>query len=227
MLYWSILWSSRVLISDKPSDWVDFSDFFGGLVGPILSFISLILLIESLNLQNHANKELREEVKRNQKNEQLRSFETYFFGLVEAQKSSFSNFKLNFPDGLGDTSLNGVCAIRHLEDQIQKIRNESGTDSQIQQAIEKIDQEEMIYNTIRIFYNIVKMTCERLSDANGFDEVTRKNQFQTLISFTEFSQLRLVMISMQFIESPSANYLKENQEFMDILVGLGGGANLY
>ncbi len=79
-------------LSELSSDWVDFSDFFNGLVSPLLSFVSLVLLIQSLNLQNEANKELREQVQLNHQNEQLRSFETYFFGLIEAQRSSFNNF---------------------------------------------------------------------------------------------------------------------------------------
>lgn len=213
--------------SIKASDWVDFSDYVGGLVSPILSFFSLILLIRSLNLQNQANKELREEVKSNQKNEKMRSFETYFFGLIEAQRTSFSTFKLDFPSQFSGKSLDGACAIQELEDQIENIRNKNGNDIEIAHAIDEIDKDERIYNTIRIFYNIVKMISERLTNDNGFDEEARKNQFQTLISFTEFSQLRLVMISMQFIDCPSAKYLRDNTEFMSVLTDLGGGAALY
>ncbi|HHX8696939.1 TPA: hypothetical protein ACVO4Y_002469 [Vibrio diabolicus] len=215
------------VLSDKASDWVDFSDYVGGLISPLLSFVSLVLLIQSLNLQNQANKELRDEVKLNQKNERLRSFETYFFGLIEAQKSSFANFELDFPIELGGKSLAGVCAVQELEDQIEIMRDNNESDGSIADAIEKIDKDEKIYNTIRIFYNIVKMTTERLTNAHGFDEKTRANQFQTLISFTEFSQLRLVMISMQFVDCPAADYLKSNVEFMGVLIDLGGGADLY
>ena len=214
-------------ISEKPSEWVYFSDFFNGLISPLLSFVSLVLLIQSLNLQNQANTELRAEVKLNHKNEQLRSFETYFFGLIEAQRASFANFELEF-SGKGKTkALKGVCAIRELEDQIEAMRVRKAGEVEIEEMLEELDRDERIYNTIRIFYNIVKMTTERLSSANGFDEATRKNQFQTLISFTEFSQLRLVMLSMQFMDYPSASYLKSNKEFMDVLTDLGGGANHY
>ncbi|TQP73705.1 hypothetical protein [Vibrio cholerae] len=214
-------------ISEKPSDWVDFGDFFNGLVSPLLSFVSLVLLIQSLNLQNQANIELRAEVQLNHKNEQLRSFETYFFGLIEAQRSSFSNFELNFKEDGNIKSLGGVCAIRMLEDQIEAFRNREAQDYEIEEVLEELDQDEHIYNTIRIFYNIVKMITDRLSDANKFDETIRANKFQTLISFTEFSQLRLVMICMQFMDYPSTDYLKNNHEFMAVLKELGGGADKY
>lgn len=213
-------------ISDQPSDWVDFGDFFNGLVSPLLSFVSLVLLIQSLNLQNQANTELRAEVQLNHKNEQLRSFETYFFGLIEAQRASFGNFELKFKEEDVKT-LRGVCAIRALEDQIEAYRNRNAQDIEIEEMLEKLDQDEHIYNTIRVFYNIVKMITERLSDENQFDETIRANQFQTLISFTEFSQLRLVMICMQFMDYPSADYLKNNNEFMAVLTDLGGGADQY
>ncbi|MEZ8862010.1 hypothetical protein [Vibrio sp. 10N.247.311.51] len=214
-------------ISDQPSDWVDFSDFFNGIVSPLLSFMSLVLLIHSLNLQNQANIDLRAEVKRNQKNEQLRSFETYFFGLIEAQKASFASFKLEFPPHLGEKKLEGVCAIQELEDQIELMRDNNAQDSDIELALDEIDKDERIHNTIRIFYNIVRMVTDRLTDANGFDESIRKGQFQTLISFTELSQLRLVMISMQFMDCEPAKYLKGHNEFMKVLEELGGGADLY
>lgn len=211
------------VVSDKTSDWVNFSSYVGGLISPLLSFVSLMLLIQSLNLQNQANRELRAEIKLNQKNEQLRSFETYFFGLIDAQRTSFANFKLDFPG----KSLTGVCAIQELEDQIETIRNSNGADNEVSNDVDLIDKDERIFNVVRIFYNIVKMVSEKLTDENGFDPEYRKSQFQTLINFTEFSQLRLVMISMQFMDWKSAKYLKSNKEFMDVLKSLGGGSDLY
>jgi hypothetical protein len=215
-------------VSDKASDWVDFSGYVGGLISPLLSFVSLVLLIQSLNLQNQANKELRKEVKLNRKNEELRSFESYFFGLIDAQRTSFANFNLDFSIQQGGKHLTGVVAIQELEDQILNIRNLDGTDDKdIEEVIEQLDQNENIFNAIRIFYNVVKMVSEKLTDEKDFDILTRKSQFQTLINFTEFSQLRLVMISMQFMDWESATYLKNNKEFMEVLKDLGGGADLY
>ena len=43
-------------ISANGSDWSDFGDFYGGVAGPILSFISIILLIYTINQQADANK---------------------------------------------------------------------------------------------------------------------------------------------------------------------------
>ncbi|USD59483.1 hypothetical protein J4N45_13255 [Vibrio sp. SCSIO 43140] len=214
-------------LSESTADWVRFSDFVGGLIGPILSFISLILLIHSLTLQNEANIELRAEVKRNQHSEKLRSFETYFFSLIEAQKSSFSNFHLNFPPNLGNCSLQGINAVNKLGELITDARNSNGSKSDINELIVLIDQEERIYNAVRIFCNTVKMITERLSDSNGFSLSARKTHYRTLVTFTEFYQLHLIVISMQFLDCPQTQDLKSNCEFMSVFDEVGLKRDLY
>jgi len=202
------------VLSDKTSDWVNFSNFVGGLITPILSFLSLILLLHSLSLQNEANTTLKEESKQNKKNEKFRSFETHFFNLLEAQKSAFNNFNVK---NRNNVDIAGIVGVNYLEDLIEEIRNKGGNDHNIREQLDIIDKYDKIYNTIRIFYNITKMTTEKLSNEQGFSLEERKNQFQTLINFTEFAQLRLVLISMQFMDWPLAHYLKNNQEFIEVI----------
>lgn len=214
-------------ISEKPSDWVDFSNFFNGLVTPLLSFFSLVLLIQSLSIQNQTNTELRDEVRKNKKKELLQSFEIYFFGLIEAQRNAFNNLKLSFSIQLDEQELSNVKLIQELEDSIEAKRAEGVSTENIRDFINTTDANESIFNTTRIFYNVVRMITEKLTNENGFESLERKNQFKTLISFTEFSQLRLIMISMQFMDWESAKYLKENDEFIEVLKDLGGGTDLY
>ena len=73
-------------ISSDTAVWGALGDYFGGVLNPILSFISIILLISSLTLQREANTDLRKEIKRNEKNEKFRSFETQFFNMINSQK---------------------------------------------------------------------------------------------------------------------------------------------
>lgn len=203
------------VLSDKTSDWVNFSSFVGGLITPILSFLSLILLLHSLSLQNEANTALKDEVIQNKRNEKFRSFETHFFNLLEAQKSAFNNFNVKNLNNVDIYA--GIEGVDYLEDLIEEIRNKGGNDQDIREKLDIIDKSDKIYNTIRIFYNITKMTTEKLSNKQGFSLDERKNQFHTLINFTEFAQLRLVLISMQFMDWPSAHYLKDNQEFVEVI----------
>jgi hypothetical protein len=214
-------------ISDNPSDWVDFGDFFNGLTSPILSFISMMLLIHSLNLQNQANKELRDEIKINQKREHIRSFESYFFSLIEAQRTAFSQFRIEINRDGNTASKNGVSAIIFIEDYISYMREFHLTDDKIKRYLERVDKNENIHNVIRIFYNIVNIINEKISEKNGFNEKDREIQIRSLISLTEFSQLRLVMIGIQFLEYHSCDALRKNKEFISILEKLGAKINLY
>ncbi len=208
-------------LSKNPSDWVDFSDYIGGVLGTTFSFLSFIFLLHSLKLQNDANKELRNEAKANQKNEKFRHFESHFFNLLEAQRSSFDKFKFeNNIQGVL-TTCSGVEAVVELENVLEVMRELRFDDEDITDYLDEFDESEKIYNSIRIFNNILKLITLKLSDANGFTADDRKSQIETLITFTEFSLLRLVLISMQFMDLPSCDSIRANTEFINILEELG------
>lgn len=65
--------------SNDPAVWGQFGDYAGGVLNPLLSFISIVLLIKSLVLQHEANGNLKTEIKNGEKTERLRSFEVLFF----------------------------------------------------------------------------------------------------------------------------------------------------
>ncbi|WP_163391721.1 hypothetical protein [Enterovibrio norvegicus] len=214
-------------LSDKASDWVDFSDYIGGLLGPALSFLSLVMLVKSLSLQNEANMQLKREAEENVKNEKMRAFETYFFSMLESQRNAFERFSVDYGDSNSLETFRGVEGVHKLEDIIEDMRDSGKTDGDIAIVLSELDEKEKIYNTIRIFYNVVKMISERLCEKSGFEKNDRKVQLQTLINFTEFSLLRLVVICMQFSADPPARYLMENDEFIEVLTELGMPINQY
>ncbi|MCG9726866.1 hypothetical protein [Vibrio brasiliensis] len=203
-------------LSKDVDDWNQFGGYVGGVLGPVLSFISLVLLIRSLNLQNESNITLREEARLNIKNEKLRSFETHFFNLLSAQRESFDYFKLTI-DG---QVITGVEAVRKLEEKIIELRNSNASDDEIKRMITDADSDEKLYNTQRVFFIISKTINQKLSDENGFSIDVRKSQIETMINFTEFSQLRLVLICMQFLSFRSSTLLRENNEFLAVLKDL-------
>lgn len=214
-------------LSNKMSDWVDFADYIGGLLGPALSFLSLVMLVKSLSLQNEANIQLKKEAEENVKNEKMRAFETYFFSMLDSQRSAFERFSIDYKDADSIKIYQGVEGVHKLEDIIEEMRELGESDNDITKALTEIDDKERIYNTTRIFYNVVRMISERLCEKNGFEKNDRKIQFQTLINFTEFSLLRLIVICMQFSEDPPAKYLREHDEFLEVLTELGMPINLY
>ena len=74
---------------------------------------------------------------------------------------------------------------------------------------------------VRSFYIAVKIVTDKLSEEQGFDSHDRLVHLQTLINFTDFSQLRLILIIIQFMNFKSVQYLKTNAEFNEVLNEVG------
>lgn len=204
-------------VSSDSAIWGQFGDFMGGSLNPILSFISIILLIKSLNLQNQVNVELREELADNKKTEKLQAFSTLFFNMINSQKSLLDSFLVNFLVDKGLMSPGGSTIIR-IEEEIEALRDGGGSDQNIIDYIDEIDVNDRIFAILRAFYITVKMVSEKLSDANGFSSEDRNDHLLTLINFTDFAQLRLIIMAMQFSNYPATTYLRNNPDFMALLI---------
>lgn len=214
-------------LSTDTAVWGQLGDYAGGLLNPLFSFITLVLLIKSLSLQNEANEGLRDEIKNTRKTEKLRSFEAQLFNMINSQKTSFESLKIQMNINGENVKKYGAAAIIEIEGEIERLRFESDGDEYIVKFLEGVDSSDQIFGATRMFYIMVKMITEKLSDSNGFDINDRSSHFTTLINFTDFSLLRLIIISMQFMSYPSTEYLKGNKEFNSVLEELGLGNNLY
>lgn len=204
-------------LSDDPEGWGQFGDYMGGVLNPLLSFFSLVLLIKSLSLQNEANKDLRDELKNNEKTEKTKSFNSLFFSMISSQKALLDNFYLCGEAFSEVSTKRGAKAIIQLEDEIDAQRIDGANDDDLKEFFTEVDSEDQIYGILRAFYITVKVITDRLSDANGFDSEIRKEHYLTLINFTDFSQIRLVVMGMQLTDYPSAIYLREHSEFISVL----------
>jgi len=219
-------------ISDKPSEWAALGDYLGGVLGPALSFISIVLLIKSLRLQNSANNSLREDLKNSERTEKLRSFEALFFNMIESQKELFKCLSIS-SEGNGESGFRGVEAVLWIERAVERLRetDELGTKEEsaaaVRQLLEDIDVTDQIFGLTRAFYIIVKLINERLSDDRGFSVEDRKSHILALVNFTDYAHLRLMLICVQFMTRPSVDYLRDNDDFVDVVNEVGLGFNLY
>lgn len=219
------------VISDSPEAWGQLGDYAGGVLNPLLSFISIVLLIKSLALQNDANSDLRDEIRNTRKTERLRSFEAQLFHMIESQRSLFDSLRLEiFLNGEKNEKF-GADAVIAIEDEIIRIRNEFDLDQigddRIREFLKHVDNTDKIFGVTRIFYNIVKLITDKLSDDNGFEESDRAAHYVTLINFSDFALLRLIMISVQFMDYHSVEYLKKNLEFSSVVKNMSLGYSLY
>lgn len=214
-------------LSDDSAVWAQLGDYVGGLLNPLLSFVSIVLLIKSLSLQNEANRSLRVELKNNEKTEKLRSFEILFFNLIDSQKKLFDTFNIEFERSGQKTVLLGAQAVIKIEEEVEIIRNNGGTDTQIQDYIEELDKNDQIFGLSRAFYILVTAVFDKLSDVNGFTEEDRRAHFRTLVNFTDFSQLRLILMTIQFMDYHSTRYIRASDEFTKVINELNSGYDLY
>ena len=212
-------------VSTETAVWGQLGDYTGGLLNPILSFLTIVLLIKSLKLQNQANIALRQELKNNKKTEKLNQFETHFFSMLNSQKTSFESFKIKTPQK-GDVK-RGVEAVIVIEETLEDLREKHTGDKIIIDLLTDVDSNDQLFSVTRRFYIMVKMISEKLSDANGFSAIDRRSHFMTLVNFTDFPLLRLIMMTMQFMEYKSIEYLKENLEFRSVLEEVRLGWDLY
>lgn len=215
-------------VSQETSAWAEFGDFFGGILNPILSFVALVLLIKSLSLQNEANTSLRKELSNNERTEKLKSFESLFFNMISFQKELFDSFSIEVFNVQGESNqLNKVKAVIHIEDEIERIRASGGTESDVISFLDQIDSDDQIFGLCRAFYIVVMMVSEKLKDSEGFSVSDRKSHIRTLVNFTDFSQIRLVIICIQFMKYESVKYMRDSSEFREVIEEVGLGFNLY
>ncbi|WP_124348595.1 hypothetical protein [Pseudomonas chlororaphis] len=219
------------VVSDSPEAWGQLGDYAGGVLNPLLSFISIVLLIKSLALQNDANSDLRDEIRNTRKTERLRSFEAQLFHMIESQRSLFDSLRLEISLNGENVERFGADAVIAIEDEIIRIRDEFDLDQlgddHIREFLKHVDNTDKIFGVTRIFYNIVKLITDKLSDDNGFEENDRAAHYVTLINFSDFALLRLIMIAVQFMDYHSVEYLKKNLEFSSIIKNMSLGYSLY
>ncbi|RON08509.1 hypothetical protein BK659_14055 [Pseudomonas brassicacearum] len=215
------------VISTDPERWNQLGGYIGGTLSPLLSFVSIVLLIRSLSLQIEANKELKLEVEAGRKTERLRSFEMQLFNMLDSQKTYFDSFRIDVNVHGVMVRLSGGEAVIKIEDDVEELRNSESETVSVIDYLERVDSTDQIYGLTRIFYNMVRIVEEKLSDSNGFSEEDRRSHYLTVINFTDFSLLRLIMLSAQFMEYPSTSYLKSNSGFIMVLDSVGLRYDLY
>lgn len=215
------------VVSGDPAVWGQLGDYIGGILNPLLSFISIVLLIQSLNLQAEANKGLISEIELTRKTEKLRSFEMQLFNMLESQKSYFDSFKAYSGNSGARVQFSGGGAVIEIEDRVERIRRATPNPTVVTHYLERLDSTDKIYSLTRVFCNAARVIDEKLSNANGFSDTDRRSHYLTLINFTDISLLRLVMMCVQFMDYASTNCLRSNSEFTAVLNEVGLSYDLY
>lgn len=204
-------------LSESPEHWVWAADFFSGILGTLLTFVSVIYLIHTVGLQNKANKILEADSKNSDTKRKMEVFESQFFNLIDAQRNQFDATHIPLLTEAGeDKNLQGANAVCSLEDSIEGQTHKEKLD-----VIEAADFEDGIYSILRSFFVLTKTIDKHLSDKNGFTLDDRKDSYETLIHFTNFAQLRLILIAIKYTDTYAAQHLAHNNLLLEVLTDLG------
>ncbi|WOE42614.1 hypothetical protein [Acinetobacter chinensis] len=218
-LYWyQFNYKLELPLSKSQEVWGQMGDFLGGTLNPVLTFITVFLLICSLNHQLRANLSLEEQLKTNKKNEDLRTFENSFFHLINCQNELFRNFKIEVIEENKKEILYQDHAVKKIEKVTEMYINDELLSNDIFQLYIMLNKKYNLYEVLRSFYVIVSLIDKMLSDENGFSIEDRKIYYLRLINVTTFSNLILICASVQFLKNKAiSKKLKNNNELNAVM----------
>lgn len=156
------------LSSDK-GDWGTFGDFIGGFSNPIITFITMCMLIKSIDLQKDANisiieqnNHIKNSEERQKELEDLRSFESTFYSLAEVARQEYS--RLTIKDSSGKEHRESY-AVNYIEEEIirsYKDNIEMDVQPDFEAMFDKLDEQSSmgVFSSVRSFYILFKITTE-------------------------------------------------------------------
>lgn len=168
LLAWGIYFTNFDPMNGFPADkaeWGTFGDFIGGVTNPILTFISIVMLVRSLRLQKDANasiisqnEHILKDSLRQKEIDDLRSFESTFYNLAGVARNGFDGFTII---GRGKKSYEASFAVNFLEKHMHTESNHKSP-SALMEHFTKIDDDNgmAIYSVVRSFYVLIKFTSE-------------------------------------------------------------------
>ncbi|MBL0518510.1 hypothetical protein [Aeromonas caviae] len=194
-------------ISQKTDVWGQFGDYLGGVLNPILSFISIYLLINSLSLQHRANASLVDEIKRQEKLEEFKKFEFRFFHLIDSLDKTFSRFKvcigeIDSKDDRAFEEYNGGAAVTYIEDSIIVLVDNVVDKGVIIAWLDDVDSDDCLFSVVRRFYLIVKLIEENNFDHDDYQEM--------LVNLTDIKIITLVAIACSYYQWDIVNYINNS-----------------
>uniref|UniRef100_UPI003F499458 hypothetical protein n=1 Tax=Acinetobacter soli TaxID=487316 RepID=UPI003F499458 len=228
ILYWyQFSYQLELPFSKSQEVWGQMGDFLGGVLNPALTFINVFLLINSLNCQLRANENLENQIEISKKNENLRTFESSFFHLVDCQTDLFQNFKVEILENNIKKPIYKDEAVKKVEQVTAIYISENKTLEEVKNLYNELNKQYNFYEILRSFHVIISLIDNVLSDEKGFSLEDRKTYYLRLINITRFSNLILVCISVQFLDKKISENLKNHSDLKNVMKTVGLKFDLY
>lgn len=146
---WGVyFWHFNNGLSNSQGDWGTFGDFTGGVVNPLLNFITIYILISQF-------KSVKGDLDKQRFDESVKAFESSFFTFTTIALNEFKSFELK----VGEDSHKGSGAVSYIEAYFEYHCN-SGND--IKQKFDDIDRlsHDGIYSLVSSFCVVFKLIDE-------------------------------------------------------------------
>lgn len=184
--YW-LMFGNGINFSSDTAVWGQFGDFLGGVINPLLTFISVILLINSVGLQRQANESLIEL-------EDFKKTEIKFYNMLESQRVNFEHFKIYINNNGVETAVYNGEAVLYIENLILEKINDGDSKEAVKSAVESLDKSDAIFNVVRRFYLLTKLILSNIQKEK------HEEYFETCRGMTDYRLICMLVISLEIFE---------------------------
>ncbi|OKP48827.1 hypothetical protein A8A12_21665 [Serratia marcescens] len=184
--YW-LMFGNGINFSSDTAVWGQFGDFLGGVINPLLTFISVILLINSVGLQRQANESLIEL-------EDFKKTEVKFYNMLESQRVNFEHFKIYINNNGVETAVYNGEAVLYIENLILEKINDGDSKEAVKSAVESLDKSDAIFNVVRRFYLLTKLILSNIQKEK------HEEYFETCRGMTDYRLICMLVISLEIFE---------------------------
>lgn len=190
-------------LSNSGEVWGQFGDFVGGILNPILSFITILILVLTSLYQQKQNENA-------EKRESLKRLDDRFYGMLSYQRDAY------------EASVVSISAAKKIPlKEIVNIFEDMFFNAGNLSIIDSISVRSSVFVIVRQFYLIVKIVDEASADIPLTDEEKRK-YYGWLFNMTDFGLTRLVFFCVFYYKGIAAfDYIRKNELLMQEADALG------
>lgn len=190
-------------LSESREVWGQFGDYVGGVINPLLSFITIILLIRSLNEQQTANVNLAKQAEKQQKLEDFKKLENRFYILIDLQQKGLDDFFVEYKidDIQNKQKAEGRFAAQFFLEKVTILAMSGKSHDEIRSAMENWDSHDLRISLVRRFYLLIKLIDDRADDDD------KKELYETLINFTDMKLLHLICVMVSYYDWHYTQYI--------------------
>jgi len=195
-------------LSNNKGDWGTFGDFVGGVLNPLLTFITIVMLINSLKLQREANLQLIKDEKRQEKEIVSKRFEDTFYNLISSEREEFNSFSIV----LNDVEYKSYKAVEQIEravwDYIHARKSNAGNCDvkEVRDFIQDMDNNSSmsIFSLVRCVYVVFKVVKEKCPEEH------RGYYLDIFVNMMPVKLVNLVSLLSVYMNWKSISYINSN-----------------